>query len=258
MLRSADRGVSSVIAVVFMVAVTVILAAAVGAFVLDVGTTTQEPTPQVANADAEFRVTGGTDQFVRITHRGGDTVDVSDIEIVVSFSEHPERSRLVGAPTATIDSDDFEGDDVWDGSYDGIGGALASNEPAGSDGEWSSGETLEFRIASGDVDVNPGEIVSVTVVHEPSRNVLLERELTASTDRLHPVSELTDGNGAPPVSDADGSVGDDALTLEVRDPSTTGAVAFADREQSPETRQSHASTAAASRSCAVAYETVAG
>jgi flagellin-like protein len=185
-----DRGVSSVIGVVLMVAVTVILAAAVGALAFELAGNEQDPVPRVANADAEFRVTGGTDQFVRITHRGGDTVDVADLAIVVSFSEHPERSRLVGAPTTTIDASDYEGDNVWDGSGGGIGGALADNEPAGSDGKWSAGEPLEFRIASGDVDVNPGETVTVTVVHEPTGKVLLERTLRATTNVLQPAPDL--------------------------------------------------------------------
>lgn len=183
-----ERAVSSVVAVVLMVAVTVIMAAAVGSFALDIAGVQHEPVPQIANADAELvaDVAGGDDQTVRIAHRGGDTVTVSNLEVVVTFSDSTKRSRLTGVPTKKIDSTDYDGDDIWDGSYGGIGGALASNEPAGSDGEWSSGEALVFRIANGDVSLDPGDRVTVTVVHEPSGKVILERTLTASTNHLEP------------------------------------------------------------------------
>jgi flagellin-like protein len=186
-----ERGVSSVIGVILMVAVTVILAAAVGAFALQFAGTNQEPAPQVANADAEFLVTGGgTDQTVRITHRGGDTIEVSNLAIVVSFSDSTKQSRLVGMPTDKIRAGNVDGNNIWDGSYGGIGGALADNEPEGSDGEWSSGEAIEFRIKStaslGGVDVQPGEKVFVKVVHEPSGNVVIDRTLTASSGSLAP------------------------------------------------------------------------
>lgn len=188
MRNRGGRAVSSVVAVVLMVAVTVILAAAVGSFALQFTDAEQDPAPQVANADAKFLadVAGGSDQTVRITHEGGDAITVSNVEIVVTFADHPERSRLVGAPTDTIGPDDYEGDDIWDGSNRGIGGALASNEPEGSDGEWTASEPIEFRIANGDVSLSAGETVTVTIVHTPSGKVLLERTLTASADSLEP------------------------------------------------------------------------
>ncbi len=227
-----ERGVSSVVAVVLMVAVTVIMAAAVGSFVLDLAGVEQQPAPQVANADAELQadVAGGGDQTVRITHRGGDTVTVSDLAVVVTFSDSSKHSRLTGVPTPRIDATDYDGDDVWDSSYGGIGGALASNEPAGSDGEWSSGEALVFRIANGDVSLDPGDRVTVTVVHEPSGKVLLERTLTASTNALEPR----------------------AGALDLAIPSA-GNVAFAssERTQRSYSVQSQSATAAASRSWAV-------
>jgi flagellin-like protein len=191
----STRGVSSVIGVVLLVAVVVILAAAVGTFALEFTNATQEPAPQVANAEAEFLVTGGFDQTVRITHRGGDTVDVSDLEIVVSFSASSKRSRLVGAPTDKIGTGDFEGDDIWSFGFGGIGGELETG-----DGQWSSGEAIEFRIASGDVDVKPGEKVFVKVIHEPTESVLIDRTLTASAGSLAPVDALA--LVAPPTSGA--------------------------------------------------------
>ncbi|WP_323674386.1 type IV pilin N-terminal domain-containing protein [Halorubellus sp. PRR65] len=190
MVTRSERGVSSVVAAVLMVAVTVIMAAAVGSFALEFSGVEQQPAPQVANADAKFLVTGGgTDQTVRITHRGGDTVDVADLEIVVSFSDSPKRSRLVGIPTKKVGAGDYEGDNIWDGRAGiGVAGALSRSDPAGSDGEWSAGEYIQFRTKSGAVDVKSGEHVYVTVVHEPSGKVLLERSLRATTNALEPRS----------------------------------------------------------------------
>jgi len=193
---SGDRGVSSVIGVVLVVAITVVLAAAVGAFVLGVGTDTQEPVPQIANAEATLLAddpSTGNDQQIRLTHRGGDAVEVSELEVVVRFSEHSERSRLVTLPTETIGAGDYEGDDVWDGSTGGIGGELDDVPPEES--SWQSGEALVFRIASGDVSLNPGERVTVTVVHEPSGKVLLERTLTATTNALRPAPDDRSADG---------------------------------------------------------------
>jgi flagellin-like protein len=254
---NSARGVSSVIGVVLMVAVAVILAAAVGTFALGFTNAIQEPAPQVANADAKLiaDISGGGDQKVRITHRGGDTVNVSNLEIVVSFSDSSKRSRLVGIPTDKIEASDFEGDDIWDGR-NGIGtkGALAPSDPEGADGKWSSGEFIEFRITSGSVPLSPGDRVYVKIVHEPSGNVLIDRTLTASAGSLAPVDALAfdgwsttiDAAEAATATDADGAVAG-------RD------VAFADpSEQRSYSRQSQSSTAAASRSWATSYETVAG
>lgn len=186
--RLGDRAVSPVIGVVLMVAVTTLIAATVGSFFFGLGQETREPAPQVAKSDGAFLVDGGHDQVVRITHRGGDPVTVSNLEIQVSFSEHPEQSRLTGVPTTDIDPVDYEGDDIWDGGATGVRDALASDETEGSDDEWSTGESMTFRIASGDVDVNPGETVTVTVVHEPSGTILFESGFVARTSALDPVS----------------------------------------------------------------------
>ena len=66
-LRSDDRAVSPVIGVILMVAITVILAAVIGSFVLGIGGQ-QEAAPQ-----ASITITENTDGDVNINHRGGDS-----------------------------------------------------------------------------------------------------------------------------------------------------------------------------------------
>jgi flagellin-like protein len=83
-LLTDDRAVSPVIGVILMVAITVILAAVIGTFVLGLGDQVDENAPQ-ASFSFEFSSTGGfdggSDDYVNLTHEGGDTLDNSTISI---------------------------------------------------------------------------------------------------------------------------------------------------------------------------------
>jgi len=71
-----DRAVSPVIGVILMVAITVVLAAVVGSFVLGLGNNLPQTAPN-ANFQLDFEEEGG-DYNVTATHDGGDTVPDSD------------------------------------------------------------------------------------------------------------------------------------------------------------------------------------
>jgi flagellin-like protein len=64
-----DEAVSPVIGVILMVAITVILAAVIGTFVLGLGDQVQDTAPQ-ASFNFEF---GGSSDII-VTHDGGDTI----------------------------------------------------------------------------------------------------------------------------------------------------------------------------------------
>jgi flagellin-like protein len=71
-LLTEDRAVSPVIGVILMVAITVILAAVIGTFVLGLGQNVQS-TPQASfNFDFDQNSTG--DGYVVVTHNGGDAL----------------------------------------------------------------------------------------------------------------------------------------------------------------------------------------
>jgi flagellin-like protein len=76
-LFTEDRAVSPVIAVVLMIAVTVILAAVVAAFAL--GLSAGEPPPQV---NLDFAWDDDAGQLV-ITHAGGDPVEAEAVSVLV-------------------------------------------------------------------------------------------------------------------------------------------------------------------------------
>jgi len=87
-----DRAVSPVIGVILMVAITVILAAVIGTFVLGLGDQVQNTTPR-----ASIGFDSGTTQIedyagaqspisttsVTVTHESGDTLDASNIDVTV-------------------------------------------------------------------------------------------------------------------------------------------------------------------------------
>jgi len=85
-----ERAVSPVIGVILMVAITVILAAVIGAFVLDLGSG-QESTPQ-----ATLEATSDSSDSITITHEGGDTLTADEFRVTIngatSVEDWPDSS----------------------------------------------------------------------------------------------------------------------------------------------------------------------
>src|SRR6056297_3233924 len=87
-----DRGVSPVIGVILMVAITVILAAVIGTFVLGLGDSLGDSQP-TAQLNAENSSTGAE---LVISHSGGDSINQADLEVVAySGGAAVESSDLV-------------------------------------------------------------------------------------------------------------------------------------------------------------------
>ena len=107
-LFTEERAVSPVIGVILMVAITVILAAVIGAFVLGLGGETQE-TPQ---ASLSFELDEPDDGDVTIEHRGGDTLDLSEIgfggDIDDSADWDDENTPLTTGNEAFIEGADVD------------------------------------------------------------------------------------------------------------------------------------------------------
>ena len=73
-----DAGVSPVIGVILMVAITVILAAVIGTFVLDLGNQVQSSSP---TASFSFDESVGNSDEVEITHDGGDSIPQDQLSV---------------------------------------------------------------------------------------------------------------------------------------------------------------------------------
>jgi flagellin-like protein len=117
-LLTDDRAVSPVIGVILMVAITVILAAVIGTFVLGLGQNVQS-TPQ-ASFNFDFN-TSPPNPNVDVTHNGGDRLEVGD---------NTDSVRLVstnGSSAAWIDSSgptdqSISAGDTYDNFLYGSGG----------------------------------------------------------------------------------------------------------------------------------------
>ena len=139
-----DRAVSPVIGVILMVAITVILAAVIGTFVLGLGDQVDDTTP---NTQLAFDVDVDDDELdgVSIEHRGGDRIDTGALSIFLIDDE--------------------------------------SNDIATASGEFESGFTVgDTRSADGLADNETGttEEVTIRVIHNPSDSIL--RETTIDFD----------------------------------------------------------------------------
>ena len=110
-LFTEDRAVSPVIGVILMVAITVILAAVIGAFVLGIGGD-QESTPQ-ATLSIEA---GDGDGEIDIRHRGGQTLSDNEITVRLEGSEGDTDTELgqdlSAGQTATIELETNDEADV--------------------------------------------------------------------------------------------------------------------------------------------------
>jgi len=96
-LLDDDDAVSPVIGVILMVAITVILAAVIGTFVLGLGDQVSDSAPQ-ASFNFEF-ADGGE---VSIIHDGGDAIKDSSLTVLVAGTE-------VYSGSGATDSTDFQG-----------------------------------------------------------------------------------------------------------------------------------------------------
>jgi len=142
-LRDNDRGVSPVIGVILMVAITVILAAVIGTFVLGLGDSLQQA-PQ-ANLDVSSDAANST----TISHNGGDAIPVSDLSVSIG-----DETDL----TFSDDADSYSAD------------------------EFGVGDTATFAndTIDGSPDIS-GDNVEVTVIHKPSESILVNAEVDISS-----------------------------------------------------------------------------
>ncbi|MBB6644808.1 type IV pilin [Halobellus ruber] len=114
-LFTDDSAVSPVIGVILMVAITVILAAVIGSFVLNLGGSLQQSAPQ-ASFGFDYTTTAG-DDYVAVTHESGDTIDANRLNVTssVALTAGSSWSGTVGAgDTAnyTYSSSDWNGETV--------------------------------------------------------------------------------------------------------------------------------------------------
>jgi flagellin-like protein len=181
-MATTDRGVTSVVSTILLVAIVLVLGVTISVYSLDITDDLNEPAPNVAETSAEFVPGGGTDeQVVRTTHIAGDRVAIKDLEIIVRASgpDVDTQARLVDLPSTASSrllDENIEGDE------DLIDQSPGSARLITDDGVdfWSPGSTIEFRVNSGTADYRDGNTpdadeLEVVIVHTPSNSIIIER-----------------------------------------------------------------------------------
>lgn len=162
-----NRGVSPVIGVILMVAITVILAAVIGTFVLGLGGDLQQ-TPQaqlnVEDASGSSPVADGVSVgLLEINHRGGDTLQTADIRIQLTQPD--------GTSTTILD----QGDVSTNASVDGTDNVGFNSDP----GSLSVGTTTTVGITGNGGSNFAGEY-EIQIIHTPSDSILVDRTVNVN------------------------------------------------------------------------------
>ena len=138
-----DRAVSPVIGVILMVAITVILAAVIGTFVLGLSDSLGDNQPT-----AQLSVDLDQDEpDLTIEHNGGDSISSESLRVVVTG---PDEQRA-------------EANGVFENRFS-VGDS----------------ETGEFTENNG--EISEGEDVRIRVIHQPSESILLDRSIEVTED----------------------------------------------------------------------------
>ncbi len=151
-----EDAVSPVIGVILMVAITVILAAVIAAFVFGMGPPEQAPQAAIR---ASAGTTGG-ENSINLEHQGGDAVTMfaTNTKITLSGSGVSTVNAALTAVNVTA-TGRFEAGDVWYIVYDGTNTTLVNNGTAAvGDG--------------GDAIANPGDIVNVKLIDVASQQMI--------------------------------------------------------------------------------------
>ncbi|MDZ5812732.1 type IV pilin N-terminal domain-containing protein [Halorubrum sp. AD140] len=151
LFNSDDRAVSPVIGVILMVAITVILAAVIGTFVLGLGDSLgdSQPSAQIS-VDVSDDAGNGTFEF---SHDGGDPIESGDLELRI-----------------------------------GDGSDELSNSSQFSD-RFSVGDTVSGTF-SGDGGDGPSDI-RVRLIHTPSESVILDRTVEVNIDGVDGTGDIS-------------------------------------------------------------------
>ncbi|RAW46900.1 hypothetical protein DQW50_00460 [Halorubrum sp. 48-1-W] len=138
LFNSDDRAVSPVIGVILMVAITVILAAVIGTFVLGLGDSLGDSQPS-----AQLSVDASTSGEVVLEHNGGDQIDLSEFTIVAGDNSEV-ISNIEDDSDSTIDS-----------------------------GPLSVGESVIMTYSDGSGD----SVDEIEIIHDPSNSIILSENV---------------------------------------------------------------------------------
>jgi flagellin-like protein len=148
-----EKGVSPVIATMVLIAVTVIAAAAVIAYIATMGA---PPAAQATVLSPELYDNETENDYLLFRHKGGSDVFMKDLVLKVTVDN---------GDTLTILGSDFD------------------NTGDISDGVLSAGETTSiYQLTGAPNDFDEGELYRVAISHTPSLTVIFDTEVKAKAD----------------------------------------------------------------------------
>jgi len=160
-----ERAVSPVIGVILMVAITVILAAVIGAFVLQLGDSVSNTAPQASiGVDS---ISAADDEIV-LRHSGGDTIEWSDTDLIVAKDNStkdelrwngPGEEAFSPASSVTITTNNTSNN-----TSDAVLNTGTNDHAADQGGEYTLAE---------------GDRLTITLLDTSSGEIIFEREIRA-------------------------------------------------------------------------------
>jgi len=186
--EESDRAVSPVIGVILMVAITVILAAVIGTFVIQIGQDSGQTTAQAALSSGPV-VDGGSssplgDDTVTLEHAGGDTVFDDQLNIKVEVG---------GANPGSFEFNADDGTEVGLGTSDEIVITLEETTSVAANGtqdyayvtfggtEAYGTSDSEGGVAIGPegIDIEDGDKITITLIDDRSNKIITEVQTSA-------------------------------------------------------------------------------
>jgi len=165
------KGISPVIGVILMVAITVILAAVIASFVFEYSGKLTEAPPHF-----QARLDKVTTSRITIIHAGGDVVDLKDIKIIV---KHGNTEIIYDS----VEIEDEEGGAMpnygYEQRYDAFGPMDKMDIYIDSNYEKKGKIFVNDRLSVLEANYNPihhldsGKIVEIIFIHKPTGQVVL-------------------------------------------------------------------------------------
>ena len=171
-----DRGVSPVIGVILMVAITVILAAVIGTFVLGLGDSLQQAPQSTINvedaSDAYNSTSSNATAVFDINQDGGDPISLNNVRIVIEN----ESGDQIGGQSAVRFS---QGN--WQSPEDASNLNVTYNGETINDSgsvELAVGDTLTVNDDGSFSEFSADSTYRVRMIHVPSDSVIVDQEVT--------------------------------------------------------------------------------
>lgn len=103
MAGSADRGVSHVIAVALLIAITTLLVGVMAVYVTGFGSGLERPAPNFAHATSFDDTLAANGQYLNVSHESGDAVDTGEIYVDVRGAEVVNATGPTGTEAVVRD-----------------------------------------------------------------------------------------------------------------------------------------------------------